>query len=84
MVATMASIDGGNKMADSTIFLVESTPLRMGRRRINAPEGDKLTARFREGTLDRIRAVLGEREKLSDFIREAVEDAVARRESRGK
>lgn len=56
----------------------------MGRRRINAPEGDKMTARFREGTLDRVRAVLGEKEKLSDFIREAVEDAINRRESRNK
>lgn len=40
-----------------------------------------MTARFREGTLDRVRAVLGEKEKLSDFVREAVEDAIDRREA---
>lgn len=68
----------------STFFVVALTHSRMGRRRINAPEGDKMTARFREGTLDRVRAVLGEKEKLSDFVREAVEDAIDRREAGAK
>ncbi|WP_146049621.1 hypothetical protein [Novosphingobium sp. HII-3] len=85
-------LDGGNYPVNrwwqqnrgSTFFVVARTHGHMGRRRINAPEGDKLTARFREGTLDRVRAVLGEKEKLSDFIREAVEDAVDRREGRTK
>lgn len=71
-------------MQDSTNFLVATTSARMGRPRINAVEGDKMTARFREGTLDRIRAVLDEREKLSDFIREAVEEALERREQSAK
>ena len=56
----------------------------MGRRRINASEGDKLTARFREGTLDRVRATLGEKEKISDFIRKAVEEELNRREVQAK
>ena len=66
------------------MLMVALSLVRMGRPRINAPDGDKMTARFREGTLARVRAVLGEKEKLSDFIREAVEDAVVRRESRNK
>jgi len=38
-------------------------------------------ARFGDGTLDRIKAVLAPREKQSDFIREAVERELERRES---
>lgn len=67
-------------MVDSENLLVATTPVRRGRPRINAVEGDKLTARFREGTVDRIKAVLGEKEKLSDFIRVAIEEALERRE----
>jgi len=51
----------------------------VGRPRINAP-GEKVTARFREGTLDRLKAVLGEKENQSDFIRLAVERALKERE----
>jgi hypothetical protein len=69
-------------MQDSTELLVADSPRVMGRPRINAIEGDKLTARFPEGTLDRIRAVLREKEPQSDFIREAVEAELARREKK--
>ncbi|PZQ21154.1 MAG: hypothetical protein DI569_12880 [Sphingopyxis macrogoltabida] len=57
----------------------------MGRPRINA-EGEKITARFREGTLRRIKAALRGKEKQSDFVREAVEAALDAREgdSEGK
>lgn len=49
----------------------------MARPRINA---EQTMARFRKGTLDRIKAVLRDNEKQSDFIREAVDDALERRE----
>ena len=52
----------------------------MGRPRINAP-GEKVTARFREGTLNRMKAVLGDKENQSDFIRIAVEKALQEREA---
>lgn len=71
-------------MRDSTNFVVAPIPGRMGRPRINAVDGDKMTARFREGTLNRIKLVLGEKEKLSDFVREAVEEALDRREKDNK
>lgn len=51
--------------------------LPVGRPRIN---GEQTPARFRDGTLARIDAVLAEGEKRSDFIREAVEKEVKRRE----
>ena len=68
-------------MAASTQLVVSDTPPVVGRPRIN---GEQTMARFREGTLDRIKAVLGEREKQSDFIREAVEEALDRREKASK
>lgn len=67
-------------MQDSTNFLVAPTSTRMGRPRINAPDGEKMTSRFREGTMDRIKAVLHEREPMSEFVRAAVEAELARRE----
>lgn len=39
-----------------------------------------MPARFPEGTLARIDAVLAEKEKRSDFVREAVEVELMRRE----
>ena len=51
----------------------------MGRPRINS---EQTMARFREGTLARVKALLGEGEKQSDFIRDAVEREVDRREDR--
>lgn len=67
-------------MRDSTELLVADTGPRMGRPRINAIEGDKLTARFRAGTLARIEAVLLPGETTAAFIREAVERELKRRE----
>ena len=49
----------------------------MGRRQINE---EQTPARFPGGTLDRIDRVLEEGEKRSDFIREAVERELKRRE----
>lgn len=49
----------------------------MGRKRINE---DHTPARLPAGTLDRIEAVLREREKRADFIRSAIERELKRRE----
>lgn len=49
----------------------------VGRPRIN---GEQTPARFPDGTLARIDAVLAEGEKRSDFIREAVDQELAKRE----
>ena len=49
----------------------------MGRNKINH---EQTPARFPEGTLDRIDNVLSEDEGRSDFIREAVERELKRRE----
>lgn len=68
-------------MQDSTQFVVSDTRPAVGRPKIN---GEQTMARFREGTLDRIKAVLTEKEKQSDFIREAVEDALEKRERAAK
>lgn len=71
-------IDGINKMANSTRFAASDTPPGMGRHRIN---GEQTMARFRDGTLERIKAVLRGGEKQADFIRGAVEREIARREA---
>jgi hypothetical protein len=52
----------------------------MGRKRINE---DHTPARLPAGTLDRIEAVLREREKRADFIRAAIERELKRREGLG-
>jgi hypothetical protein len=49
----------------------------MGRPRINE---DFTPARLPAGTLDRIEAVLRKRERRADFIREAIERELKRRE----
>jgi len=49
----------------------------MGGKRINE---DHTPARLPAGTLDRIEAVLREREKRADFIRAAIERELRRRE----
>ena len=59
--------------------MVADTSPRVGRIRINDP-GEKVTARFRSGTMDRIKAALGDKEPQSEFIRRAVEAELARRE----
>jgi hypothetical protein len=41
---------------------------------------EQIPARFPEGTKERIRAVLDEKEKTADVIREAVERELKRRE----
>jgi len=56
------------------------SPKRVGRR-LEWPE--KFLASFAAGTMDRIRASLGEKEDARSFIREAVEREIKRRE-RGK
>ena len=50
----------------------------MGRKQINH---EQTPARFPEGTLARIDATLADGEKRSDFIREAVERELDRREA---
>src|SRR5262245_35921389 len=52
----------------------------MGRKHIN---DESAIARFRAGTLDRIANVLSCSETLADFLREAVERELKRRERRG-
>jgi len=64
-------------MADSTRKVVSHIAKSVGRPRIN---NEMTMARFRAGTLDRIKAVLRDREKQSDFIRDAVEREIERRE----
>jgi hypothetical protein len=60
---------------------ISSNIPRVGRKRIN----DEATpARFPKGTLARLDALLDEKEKRSDFIREAVEREIRRREAAGK
>ena len=54
---------------------------RVGRKRINAPEGDRVTARFAEGTTARIKAVLRPGEPQSAFIRDAIVAAIEKREA---
>lgn len=49
----------------------------MGRKKRWAED---MQARFEEGTFDRIEAVLGEGEDRTDFVREAVERELKRRE----
>lgn len=67
------------KFTDSTLLMVADTAPRVGRIRINDPD-EKVTARFRSGTMARIKAALVDREPQSEFIREAVERELERRE----
>lgn len=68
------------KITGSTQLMVADTPPRVGRNRINDPD-EKVTARFRKGTLARIKTALEAKEPQSQFIREAVERELERRES---
>ena len=77
-MATILSIDGGNKMQGSTELAVAPIRRAVGRIRINAPD-EKLTARFRAGTMDRIKSALADKEPQSEFIRLAVEAELKRR-----
>lgn len=49
----------------------------MGRKQINE---EQMPGRFAAGTMDRIDAVLEDKEKRSDFLRAAVNRELARRE----
>jgi len=69
-------------MTGSTQFVVSPIRGRVGRKRINSESGDKLMARFREGTLERMEAVLAEKETKAEFIRSAVEGEITRREKK--
>lgn len=62
--------------------MISCIPLGMGRRQINE---EQMPARFPGGTLDRIDRVLDPEtnEKRSDFVREAVERELKRRERKG-
>lgn len=68
-------------MQDLTGLVISGTKRPVGRTRIN---DEQTPARFPEGTLARIDAVLAEGEKRSDFIREAVEREIKRRERKPK
>lgn len=65
------------KCAGLTELVISTIPSRVGRKQINH---EQTPARFAEGTLARIDALLNEKEKRSDFIREAVEREINRRE----
>jgi hypothetical protein len=65
------------KMQTLTISTAPATKRPVGRIRIN---DEQTPARFPEGTLARIDAVLSDKEKRSDFIREAIEKELKRRE----
>ena len=56
--------------------VISDSPASVGRPKIN---DEQTPARFPSGTLARIDGALGEREKRSDFIREAVERELKRR-----
>lgn len=64
-----------------TELVISGTKRPVGRIRIN---DEQTPARFPEGTLARIDAVLAEKEKRSDFIREAVDKELKRREKAAK
>lgn len=42
--------------------------------------GDRTMVRLREGTIDRVKRILNPGEKQSEFYREAIEGALAKRE----
>ncbi|GJD93316.1 hypothetical protein [Methylobacterium iners] len=60
-----------------TGLMISGTSPGVGRVQINH---EQTPARFAEGTLARIDAVLAPKEKRADFIREAVERELKRRE----
>jgi hypothetical protein len=65
------------KKMGSTRNLVCDTPRRVGRKKRWAED---MQARFPEGTFERIAAVLVGKEDRTDFVREAVERELKRRE----
>lgn len=63
-------------MQDLPELVISGTKRPVGRVKIN---DEQTPARFPEGTLARIDALLVDKEKRSDFIREAVEREIKRR-----
>lgn len=64
-----------------TQFLISDSPKRMGRKKQWAED---MQARFAEGTFARIATVLAEGEARMDFVREAVERELKRRERKSR
>ena len=60
-----------------TVNLISATHARVGRKKLWAED---MVARFPEGTFARIERVLSEKEDRTDFVREAVERELKRRE----
>lgn len=67
-------------MHDSTEMVVAPIQRRVGRKRVNAEQGGKLTLRLPDGALERVKAVLRAGEAQSTFLRETVLAEVERRE----
>jgi len=65
-------------MQTSTSLMVAPNRRGVGRIRINDP-GEKVTARFAEGTLARIKLALDPKEPQSEFFRVAVARELERR-----
>jgi hypothetical protein len=57
------------------------TQITLGRRRVNF---QSMSARFPEGTFERMDALLKPREKRADMLREAVAREIARRKAQRK
>jgi hypothetical protein len=64
--------------AVSTPSVISASARAVGRKQINH---EQTPARFPKGTLAKIDALLSAKEARSDFIREAVEREISRRES---
>ena len=77
MIPDKIAIGDTGKMLRSTQKVVSANAPRVGRRQINH---EKTMARFPAGTLERIKAVLEDGEPQSEFIREAVERELKRRD----
>jgi hypothetical protein len=73
----MQPIGDIRKVLTLTANRISLTPARVGRRKINF---DKMLARFAEGVFARIDAVLRPGESRAEFIRDAVERELERRE----
>lgn len=76
MISFTASIGDIKKMRGLARKVISDIPGAVGRPRINY---EQTPARFDAGTLARVDAVLGDKEKRSDFIRAAVEKELKRR-----
>lgn len=75
------SIPHMRKRCALTQLLVSDMPRRMGRKKQWAED---MQARFPEGTFSRISAALSDGEDRTDFVREAVDRELKRRERKAK